>query len=263
MKHVRFLCLALFLVVAFMGCGQDTDKATTAGSDISGPALSPLWSWDTVKWYLEGDTVDDGTYGIDLNPVGIQSWDYVPPVGLFPKTYVMLNDSTPEVESFWAPDHDLLDLDGVNSMTHEFVFRKRTDHDGEIYRKGAHPLPGGEGDSNGFIIFYDEYTDRIGFIMRSTTSVEITRTAPIELNTWYVIDAVFDMENDSIITYVDGEYFSAHGLWFPDRSYANDYIAHVGFFNGDLDEYLIFDRKLQAPEIARRYWLRFGSVPGQ
>lgn len=260
MKAFRFALLAALILCFLAACDRDNTAPPTSALEGGDPSMAPTWSWDTAEWMFEYDLEDDGTYGLDLTGHNIEASDYVPRLGLFPKVHLYLNDSTQQGEYMSHSSHWLLDLDGVNSRTHEFVFKMEEDNEYDFYRKGGLE---GHGDSTGFIILYSQTQDRLWFKLKSRNSIECFSTTPIELDEWYVINVVFDFPNDSVITYVNGDYFSAHGLWFPDKSYASDYPIVLGRIGGRLDEYWIFDRALQATEIGRRYDLRFMSPPAQ
>lgn len=254
-----FVILSILLLV---GC---TPKTPIQPND-SYPQLSFVGFWDEVNWNLQNSLDDDGDYGLDLKSIHIESGDWVWPVGSFPSIYLKINDD--ELEYLYlnagdGSDADILQLDGTNNKTWEIIFKLPDSNFTNIVWHGD------GSDSAGYWFGYNETTSQLYFYMGSTNkSYNYWYGADIELNHWYIMTIVWSysaLNGDSVRTFLDGNW--VHSAPIVEGDCSNSYQYRIGGLSGDngtlyLDEFNIFNRALQAPEIQRRYAIYLGQSGG-
>ena len=266
---LRILAILISVSVLLVACesapvGIDESQVVISATE---PLLDSRWSWDTVEWMFEQDLDDDGTFGLDLESYHVADSDYVRAVGIgAPQTYLKLNDEEWEFLYKYDLDDDILQLDGENARTWEFVLNVKDS-------------------AFTYIMMYTDFTFGWDVSYWPTTSKMHFKLyhglggqnhdewdgATIRPNSWVVIDIVWGyggLNGDSVYTYLDGAW--AHSAELPTddcgvmSSDVDLYIKPGATHHGTLylDEITIFDRELQGAEIARRYAARWQSGGG-
>ena len=138
-----------------------------------------------------------------------------------------------------------------NSQTISLSFKLNDKNTGTTQYVLSHPYTSG---TYGNRVYLTESNGALYFRLGSQSSQVIIPSDELHIDKWYNIQAVKDNINNRVLVYIDGQLESnTSSNWEVDYSPTYTYFGALGasgsYLNGEIDDFMIFDRELSLNEI--------------